>query len=115
MLQTSLNSNAQEKISRFRPTIFSMNESKLAGRREELPVEPLRNSKAQFPAKAIKKWTHLADKTFASCFGENTKDSDKRDLRGGRCCAPVRLVDQERRAELDRQGNGLGFTGIRVP
>ena len=26
--------------------------------------------------------------------------------------APVRLVDQERRAELDRQGNGLGFTGI---
>ena len=27
-------------------------------------------------------------------------------------CAPVRLVDRERRAELDRQGNGLGFTGI---
>jgi len=27
-------------------------------------------------------------------------------------CAPVRLVDRERRAELDRQGNGLRFTGI---
>jgi hypothetical protein len=45
-------------------------------------------------------------------MAENAKDSDERDLRGGRCCAPVRLVDQERRAELDRQGNGLGFTGV---
>ena len=45
-------------------------------------------------------------------MAENAKDSDERDLRGGRGCAPVRLVDQERRAELDRQGNGLGFTGV---
>jgi len=37
-------------------------------------------------------------------MAENAKDSDERDLRGGRCCAPVRLVDQERRAELDRLG-----------
>ena len=45
-------------------------------------------------------------------MAENAKDSDERDLRGNRGCAPVRLVDQERRAELDRQGNGLGFTGV---
>ena len=45
-------------------------------------------------------------------MAENAKDSDERDLRGGRGCAPVRLVDQERRAELDRQGNGLGFTDV---
>ena len=45
-------------------------------------------------------------------MAENAKDSDERDLRGGRGCAPVRLVDQERRAEFDRQGNGLGFTGV---
>ena len=45
-------------------------------------------------------------------MAENAKDSDERDLRGGRGCAPVRLVDQERRAELDRQGHGLGFTGV---
>ena len=45
-------------------------------------------------------------------MAENAKDSDERDLRGGRCCAPVRLVDQERRAELDRQGHGRSFTGI---
>ena len=45
-------------------------------------------------------------------MAENAKDSDERDLRGGRGCAPVRLVDQERRAELDRQGHGRSFTGI---
>ena len=45
-------------------------------------------------------------------MAENAKDSDERDLRGGRGCAPVRLVDQERRAELDLQGHGLSFTGI---
>ena len=45
-------------------------------------------------------------------MAENAKDSDERGLRGGRGCAPVRLVDQERRAELDRQGNGRSFTGI---
>jgi hypothetical protein len=45
-------------------------------------------------------------------MAENAKDSDERDLRGSRGCAPVRLVDQERRAEFDRQGNGLGFTGV---
>jgi hypothetical protein len=45
-------------------------------------------------------------------MAENAKDSDERDLRGGRCGAPVRLVDQERRAELDRQGNGLSGDGV---
>jgi hypothetical protein len=35
-------------------------------------------------------------------------------LRGGRCGAPVRLVDQERRAKLDRQGHGRSFTGIQL-
>jgi hypothetical protein len=45
-------------------------------------------------------------------LAENAQDSDERDLRGGRCCAPVRGVDQERRAELDRQGHGRSFTGI---
>ena len=46
-------------------------------------------------------------------MAENAKDSDERDLRGSRGCAPVRLVDQERRAEFDRQGHGRSFTGVR--
>ena len=45
-------------------------------------------------------------------MAENAKDSDERDLRGGRGCAPVRLIDQERRAELDRQGHGRSSAGI---
>ena len=45
-------------------------------------------------------------------MAENAKDADERDLRGGRGCAPVRLVDQERRAELDRKGHGRSFTGV---
>ena len=47
-------------------------------------------------------------------MAENAKDSDERELRGGRGCAPVRLVDQERRAELDRQRNGLSVN-LRSP
>ena len=47
-------------------------------------------------------------------MAENAKDSDERDLRGNRGCAPVRLVDQERRAELDRQGHGRSFTGVQL-
>ena len=45
-------------------------------------------------------------------MAENAKDSDERDLRGGRCRASVRLVDQECRGELDRKGNGLGSASI---
>ena len=47
-------------------------------------------------------------------MAENAKDSDERDLRGSRGCAPVRLVDQARRAELDRQSHGRSFAGVQL-